>query len=364
MTELLGFAKHRTLPGAVLLATVAVLFASVGRAQDGDAGASRRDAVLACIASNVQAGIAPTVAAAVCMADVDALERLASGQAIAANGVDVRAIEAAARGVTRGDTLINAGAAVADACAGGDPHRSTGDEDEMDDLDIGRGGGGSSTTGSAANYQDSTGAQFYCDTSGCTRVGHAYDQDSVDSELTIERRTAGNDSCKQVVTQAALLLAECNRTEWKPEACQSLAARMGECPDPGKIYVDADAGYVCGVEAVSPERVQEAFTLACEKRMRPGPDSDPCRAPEIKGSERGWPTADGKDICRNPSPTRPTMCASRRFPIRPTSSQAATGMRFSPFICRSSAGRARSCPEAAPCRRRAQIAPSARAADA
>lgn len=96
-------------------------------------------------------------------------------------------------------------------------------------------------------------------------------------------RAAEESPCQQVMDAARELLRECNRTDWKDARCQSLQAKMNNCPDPALILVDPDVGYSCG-SVPDKEAVKDAWVKKCEQLARYGPDgSSPCEPPKYDG---------------------------------------------------------------------------------
>jgi hypothetical protein len=83
---------------------------------------------------------------------------------------------------------------------------------------------------------------------------------------------------------------------------------MNNCPDPTKIYVDPDQGYVCGKnpDANTIEEFKNAWVAQCEKVSHPvGPDTNPCQPPEID------------DPCRYIKAHMPSVCGPNAHPDFP-----------------------------------------------
>lgn len=92
-------------------------------------------------------------------------------------------------------------------------------------------------------------------------------------------RTVGESVCESVMDSVREMLRECNRNGWKSADCQVLHARMNGCPDPTKILVDPDAGYVCGnqLDEKAAAALAALAQAECERDTTPGPDGGtPC----------------------------------------------------------------------------------------
>lgn len=106
--------------------------------------------------------------------------------------------------------------------------------------------------------------------------------------------------CEQVMQSVRELLRECNRNGWKSADCQILHARMNRCPDPTKILVDPEAGYVCA-ESIDPVAVADAAQKRCEQITTPGPDGGtPCVPSNISEDGAYMHGGESDDICRDP----------------------------------------------------------------
>ena len=104
-------------------------------------------------------------------------------------------------------------------------------------------------------------------------------------------------ACAMVLVEAVNVLAQCADRQWKGAGCEQLNARMQKCPDPTRIMVDPDQGYVCHA-VLDAEAVKEAAVRACESRTTPGPrGGSPCTPPSV--DDKGV-FHDSGDICSNP----------------------------------------------------------------
>jgi hypothetical protein len=120
--------------------------------------------------------------------------------------------------------------------------------------------------------------------------------------LPKETGTREPSACEQALQGAREILSECNRNGWKSSQCQQLQAKMYGCPDPTQIFVDPDAGYVCGgkVDAKTKEALKKAWIARCEELKRGvGPEANPCEPPVIDESGRHFKGRIG-DVCNDP----------------------------------------------------------------
>jgi hypothetical protein len=118
--------------------------------------------------------------------------------------------------------------------------------------------------------------------------------------------------CEEALEAAREILYECNRNGWKSGECKQLQAKMNNCPDPTKIYVDPDqGGYVCGKnpDHGTIEELKNAWVAQCEKVSHPaGPDTNPCQPPEIDDPGR-YIKAHMPSVCGpNAHPDSPDAC--------------------------------------------------------
>ncbi|KLK89553.1 hypothetical protein AA309_30760 [Microvirga vignae] len=105
-------------------------------------------------------------------------------------------------------------------------------------------------------------------------------------------------ACSKALQAAREVLRECQRVNWTSHRCQSLQAKMNNCPDPALILVTAESGYTC-MATVNSEEVRKAYVARCRELSRPAdPNVDPCAPPEIHHGR----------FLRTSSPSHPDTC--------------------------------------------------------
>jgi hypothetical protein len=106
--------------------------------------------------------------------------------------------------------------------------------------------------------------------------------------------------CEQALQEAREILYECNRNGWKSSGCQQLQAKLHGCPDPTQIFVDPDAGYVCGgkLDAKTKQALKDAWVARCEElKDTVGPEANPCQPPVIDEAGR-YIKGNVPDVCK------------------------------------------------------------------
>lgn len=120
-------------------------------------------------------------------------------------------------------------------------------------------------------------------------------------------RPGGEDACAEV----AMLVAQCNATNWQATACQEALARMSGC-DPSIAMPGPDQNEACEEEEKPDiETVIQTQTLICSMRIKPEPGQDPCVGLTVDTRQfRGYrPTAEGGPPCGSEvALTTPDQC--------------------------------------------------------
>ncbi len=104
-------------------------------------------------------------------------------------------------------------------------------------------------------------------------------------------------ACTMVLVEAATVLANCEDRGWKGAGCESLASKMGHCPESTRILVDPEQGFTCQ-QKVDPDALKAAYVKLCSANTTPGPgDGSPCTPPTFDDKGR---VHDPGDMCSNP----------------------------------------------------------------
>lgn len=86
--------------------------------------------------------------------------------------------------------------------------------------------------------------------------------------------------------EASLFIAECNANGWRSFECQQLLDKMKGCADKTIAYPSDDG--TCGLEAVDPNTVKHVVAVACESRVHPMPGVDPCTPIAVDGISQSY----------------------------------------------------------------------------
>lgn len=131
--------------------------------------------------------------------------------------------------------------------------------------------------------------------------------DSDGDDGTAVARPSAENACAEV----ALLVAQCNASNWQAPACQEALSRMGDC-DPSIAMPGPDQNEACEeYEKPDLESVLQTQALICSMRIRPEPGQDPCVGVTVGTRQfQGYrPTAEGGPPCGSElALTTPDQC--------------------------------------------------------